>query len=60
MQAIKTVELVKRYKNITAVDPLNLEVRQGELFSLLGVNVARYIMKVISTTSAPTNTGIRI
>ncbi len=40
MQAIKTVELVKLYKNIIAVDKLNLEIRQGELFSLLGVNGA--------------------
>ena len=40
MQAIKTVELVKRYKNLTAVDKLSLEIKQGELFSLLGVNGA--------------------
>lgn len=40
MQEIKTVELVKQYKNLTAVDRLNLEIRQGELFSLLGVNGA--------------------
>ncbi len=40
MQEIKTVELVKRYKNLTAVNKLNLEIRQGELFSLLGVNGA--------------------
>jgi ABC-2 type transport system ATP-binding protein len=40
MQEIKTVELVKRYKNLTAVDRLNLEIRHGELFSLLGVNGA--------------------
>lgn len=40
MQALKTVELVKQYKNLTAVDKLNLEIRQGELFSLLGVNGA--------------------
>ena len=40
MQAIKTVGLVKRYKNITAVDKLDLEIRDGELFSLLGVNGA--------------------
>ena len=40
MQAIKTVGLVKQYKNITAVDKLNLEIHQGELFSLLGVNGA--------------------
>ena len=40
MQAIKTTELVKQYKNITAVDKFNLEIRQGELFALLGVNGA--------------------
>lgn len=40
MQAIKTIGLVKKYKNLTAVDKLNLEIHQGELFSLLGVNGA--------------------
>ena len=40
MQAIKTMELVKRYKTLTAVDGLNLEIQHGELFSLLGVNGA--------------------
>ena len=38
MQAIQTTALVKRYKNLTAVDRLDLEIQQGELFSLLGVN----------------------
>ena len=40
MHEIKTIELIKRYKNLTAVDKLNLEIRKGELFSLLGVNGA--------------------
>ena len=40
MQEIKTIELVKQYKSLTAVDKLNLEIQQGELFSLLGVNGA--------------------
>lgn len=40
MQAIKTIELVKKYKKLSAVDTLNLEIQQGELFSLLGVNGA--------------------
>ncbi len=40
MIEIKTVELVKNYKNLTAVNKLNLEIRQGELFSLLGENGA--------------------
>ena len=40
MDAIKTVDLTKKYKDLTAVDGLNLTVRQGELMSLLGVNGA--------------------
>jgi len=40
MQAIKTMELVKQYKNLIAVDKLDLEIQQGEVFSLLGVNGA--------------------
>lgn len=40
METIKTVELTKRYKDVIAVNKLNLEIRQGELFSLLGVNGA--------------------
>ena len=40
MLEIKTMELVKQYKNLTAVDKLHLEIKQGELFSLLGVNGA--------------------
>ena len=40
MQAIKTTGLTKRYKNLTAVDNLNLDIQKGELFALLGVNGA--------------------
>ncbi len=40
MQAIQTNGLVKRYKDVTAVNDLSLCVEQGELFSLLGVNGA--------------------
>ena len=40
MQEIKTTELVKEYAGLTAVDKLNLDIEQGELFSLLGVNGA--------------------
>ena len=36
MQAIKTMELTKQYKTLTAVDKLQLEIKKGELFSLLG------------------------
>ena len=57
MQAIKTTELVKRYKSITAVDKLDLEIRQGELFSLLGVNGAgkTTTIKMLSCLTMPTD-----
>ena len=40
MPAIKTQGLVKRYKKVTAVDGLDMEVQRGELFALLGLNGA--------------------
>lgn len=40
MTAIKTERLTKKYKDVTAVDTLDLTVEQGELFALLGVNGA--------------------
>ena len=57
MQVIRTIELVKRYKNLTAVDKLNLEIRQGELFSLLGVNGAgkTTAIKMLSCLTKPTS-----
>ena len=56
MQAIKTTGLVKQYKNIIAVDKLSLEIRQGELFSLLGVNGAgkTTTIKMLSCLTNPT------
>ena len=57
MQAIKTNKLVKRYKNITAVDKLDLEIQKGELFSLLGVNGAgkTTTIKMLSCLTMPTD-----
>ena len=57
MQAIKTMELVKQYKNLTAVDKLRLEIKQGELFSLLGVNGAgkTTTIKMLSCLTKPTS-----
>ena len=56
MLAIETTELTKRYKNLTAVDRLNLEIRQGELFALLGVNGAgkTTAIKMLSCLTKPT------
>ncbi len=57
MQEIKTTQLVKQYKNLTAVDKLGLEILQGELFSLLGVNGAgkTTVIKMLSCLTKPTS-----
>ena len=56
MDAIKTVDLTKKYRDLTAVDNLNLEVKQGELFSLLGINGAgkTTTIKMLSCLTMPT------
>lgn len=56
MQAITTKGLVKRYNKLTAVDELNLEICQGELFSLLGVNGAgkTTTIKMLTCLTKPT------
>lgn len=56
MTAIKTIDLTKEYKDIVAVDKLNLEIMDGELFSLLGVNGAgkTTTIKMLSTLVKPT------
>ena len=57
MQAIKTQGLVKRYSDVTAVDGLCLEIPQGELFSLLGVNGAgkTTAIKMLTCLAKPTD-----
>lgn len=56
MYAIKTMELAKQYKDLTAVDKLHLQINQGELFSLLGVNGAgkTTTIKMLSCLTKPT------
>lgn len=56
MKAIRTERLSKRYKNILAVDALDLTVEQGELFALLGVNGAgkTTAIKMLSCLTRPT------
>lgn len=57
MQAIKTEHLRKEYRDVTAVEDLNLQVAQGELFSLLGVNGAgkTTTIRMLSCLSRPTS-----
>ncbi len=37
---LRTLDLTKQYKNRLAVDHLNIEVRQGDIFGFLGPNGA--------------------
>ena len=55
MDAIRTVNLTKKYAGAIAVDQLNLQVRQGELFCLLGVNGAgkTTAIKMLSCLTQP-------
>ena len=57
MQAIQTTALTKRYKELTALDGLELQVRRGELFSLLGVNGAgkTTTIKLLTGLTSPTS-----
>ncbi len=57
MQAIKTEHLRKEYRDVTAVEDLNLQVAQGELFSLLGVNGAgkTTTIRMLSCLCRPTS-----
>ena len=56
MHAIKTNALVKQYRDVSAVNGLDLEVRPGELFTLLGVNGAgkTTTIKMLSCLTKPT------
>ena len=56
MEAIRATNLVKRYRGLTAVKGLNLEINQGELFSLLGVNGAgkTTAIKIFTCLTKPT------
>ena len=57
MESIQTMFLTKKYKDLTAVDQLNLSIKQGELFSLLGVNGSgkTTTIKMLSCLTKPTS-----
>lgn len=56
MSAIKLENLTKHYGKVLAVDGVSLEVKEGELFALLGVNGAgkTTIIKMLSCLTRPT------
>lgn len=56
-EAINTVQLTKKYRELTAVNSLDLTVNKGELFALLGVNGAgkTTTVKMLSCLTKPTS-----
>lgn len=57
MEAIKTDNLTKKYKDIIAVNKLSLTVHTGELYALLGVNGAgkSTTIKMLSCLTQPSS-----
>lgn len=62
MTAIQTSALTKKYKDLTAVNALDLAIDEGELFALLGVNGAgkSTLIKMLSCLAKPTSGDARI
>lgn len=62
MFAIEIKNVTKKFKEITAVNEMNLTIKQGELFALLGTNGAgkTTTIKMLSTLILPTSGEIKI
>ena len=60
MIIIKTKNLTKKFKDLLAVDDVNLEIEEGECFGLLGPNGAgkTSIIRMITAVSPPTQGDI--
>ena len=59
---IKLEALTKKYRDFTAVDNLNLEVQEGEIFGIIGHNGAgkTTTLKMIVGLLAPTSGSINV
>ena len=62
MFAIETKKLIKKFKEKTAVNGIELKINEGELFALLGTNGAgkTTTIKMLSTLILPTAGEIKI
>jgi len=60
MLIIKTKDLTKKFKDLLAVDGVNLEVEEGECFGLLGLNGAgkTSLIRMITAVSPPSKGDI--
>ena len=59
---IQITNLTKKYKEKIAVNNINLTIKEGELFALLGTNGAgkTTTIKILSTLILPTNGSAKI
>ena len=62
MNAIEIKNLTKKFKDKVAVNNINLEIKEGELFALLGTNGAgkTTTIKMISTLIMPTSGEVNV
>ena len=62
MYSVETINLTKKFKNNVAVNNVNLKIKDGELFALLGTNGAgkTTTIKMLSTLTIPTSGNINI
>ena len=62
MYSIETRQLTKKFKEKVAVDGINLQIKKGELFALLGTNGAgkTTTIKMLSGLILPTAGDIEI
>lgn len=62
MYAIEVKNLTKKFKEKTAVNGINLNINEGELFALLGTNGAgkTTTIKILSTLILPTSGDVKI
>ncbi len=54
---LQTHDLTKKYKNFTALDHVNITIKKGDIYGLIGRNGAgkTTLMKLITTLSSPTS-----
>jgi ABC-type multidrug transport system ATPase subunit len=62
MYSIETKNLTKKFKDKIAVNEVDLQIKQGELFALLGTNGAgkTTTIKMLSGLILPTSGSIKI
>ena len=62
MLAIETIKLTKKFKDKIAVNEIDLQINEGELFALLGTNGAgkTTTIKMLSGLILPTSGEIKI